>query len=506
MSEHPRTEPPRQVGRYVLFGEIASGGMAAVHYGLLNGPVGFRRTVAVKRLHENFARDPTFVTQFLDEARLAARIRHPNVVQTLDVVTANREVLLVMEYVDGETLADLRGVLDHRGERFPIDIAIGVLVGALHGLDAAHEARDENGVALNIVHRDVSPQNIMLGRDGVPRVLDFGVAKAAARFHSTQGETVKGKLKYMAPEQVTAGQLDRRTDVFAAGIVLWETLTGQALFEVPDGGAAAIINRVVNSPIHPPGRYREGVPKELDAAVMKALERDPERRYQTALDFAEALERAIRIPTALVMGRWVVAKAGEILAERATMVASIEKHVAAPAAERFEVVSGLTGSAPGSSGGRTPANPMDRTVADGVPSPDSATGDGGEPSAAIRATQVRDRKRLVAVLLVLLVGAVLVVLVARSAETRVGARPGTSASPSVGALVQVRVDAGPPASERAPVSSVPPPGTQGGAATTAPSAASSVDAVPPRRSRKRPKCSPRWVDSEGIWHIRRECL
>jgi serine/threonine-protein kinase len=243
-----------------MFGVIASGGMAAVHYGLMNGPVGFRRTVAIKRLHEQFAEDPEFVSQFLDEARLAARIRHPNVVQTLDVVAQNRQLLLVMEYVDGETLGRLLAGTFKGGAKVPIEQAVGIVTGALHGLHAAHEASDEHGLPLRIVHRDVSPQNILVGRDGVARVLDFGVAKAAARVHSTQGAKIKGKLRYMSPEQVGGSGVDRRTDVFAAGVVLWESLAGRRLFDSKEG-AGAIINQVLTKRIPPPSQLRAELPR-----------------------------------------------------------------------------------------------------------------------------------------------------------------------------------------------------------------------------------------------------
>ncbi len=228
----PSLEQPTSIGRYVIFGQIAAGGMAAVHYGLLNGAAGFRKPVAIKRWHAGLAADQGFVEQFLDEAHLAARIRNPHVVQTLDVVSDENELLLVMEYVAGETVATLLRRLGSQGQRMPVHIAVGIVVGALRGLHAAHEAQDENGTPLEIVHRDVSPQNIIVGRDGVARVLDFGVAKAAARIDSTADGKIKGKLRYMSPEQFSGTFIDRRTDVFAAAIVLWEMLVGRRLFDV----------------------------------------------------------------------------------------------------------------------------------------------------------------------------------------------------------------------------------------------------------------------------------
>jgi len=198
----PSEKAVRVVGRYALYAEIAAGGMATVHFGRLLGPVGFSRTVAIKRLHPQFAKDPEFVSMFLDEARLAARIRHPNVVPTLDVVATQGELFLVMDYVQGESLSRLIRAARERGHRIPPRIVSSILTGALHGLHAAHEAKNERGEPLNIVHRDISPQNVLVGSDGVPRVLDFGVAKAAGRVQTTREGQLKGKLAYMAPEQI----------------------------------------------------------------------------------------------------------------------------------------------------------------------------------------------------------------------------------------------------------------------------------------------------------------
>src|SRR5262245_50982074 len=208
--------------------------MATVHFGRLLGPVGFSRTVAIKRLHAQYSSDPDFVSMFLDEARVAARIRHPNVVPTLDVVATGGELFLVMEYVPGESLARLTR---NRPERTSFRVISSVMAGVLHGLHAAHESADERGRPLGIVHRDVSPQNILVGSDGIAKILDFGVAKATGRLQTTRDGQIKGKLSYMPPEQLRGAPVSRTVDIYACGVILWELVTGQRLFQADNEGA-----------------------------------------------------------------------------------------------------------------------------------------------------------------------------------------------------------------------------------------------------------------------------
>jgi len=315
-------QPERIIGRYALYGALASGGMATVHLGRLLGPVGFSRTVAIKRLHEQFATDPEFVSSFLDEARLAARIQHPNVVPTLDVVATDGQLFLVMEYVQGESVSRLLKVTAAEGRTIPPRVVVGVLAGALHGLHSAHEAKNEKGEPLHIVHRDVSPQNILVGIDGVPRVLDFGVAKAVGRLQSTRTGQLKGKVAYMSPEQLRSEPVDRRTDVFAASVVLWETLVARRLFSGDSEGA--VLNKVLFGFIDPPSRRAPDISPELDAIVLRGLERDVDKRWQTARDMAVALEDCVAPATATQISAWVESLARDSLAERAGRVAEIE--------------------------------------------------------------------------------------------------------------------------------------------------------------------------------------
>jgi eukaryotic-like serine/threonine-protein kinase len=313
----------RRVGRYALYRSIGSGGMATVHLGRLIGTAGFSRVVAIKRLHPQYARSPEFRAAFLDEARLAARVRHPNVLPTVDVVAEQDELFLVMEYVPGESLSRLVSIARERSSRPPTAIAAGIMAGVLHGLHAVHEATSERGEPLGLVHRDVSPQNVLVGTDGVPRVLDFGVAKAAGRVQSTPGGELKGKLSYMPPEQILEGKVDRRTDTYAAAVVLWEALTSDTLFNGGDYGT--IVSTILRRVVEPPSRIAADVPPALDEIVMRGLDRDPTRRFATAREFALALEEKVGIATAGQVGPWVGELARGALARRAALLSELER-------------------------------------------------------------------------------------------------------------------------------------------------------------------------------------
>jgi serine/threonine-protein kinase len=316
----------RIVGRYALYDQIASGGMATVYIGRLLGQVGFARTVAIKRLHPHLATDPQFVAMLIDEARLAARIRHPNVVSTLDVVATGGELFIVMDYVQGESFSRLMRTARARGERVPPRIAAGIMIGVLNGLHAAHEAKAENGEPLHIVHRDVSPQNVMVGVDGVARVLDFGVAKAGGRIQETRASEVKGKIAYMSPEQLERAEVDRRCDIFSASVVLWEALTGKRLFHAE--GTAQLVVSVLNDRIQPARMVAPAISPELDAVLSKGLDRNRAARWQTAREMAIALEHAQAFASAREVGEWVECAAHESIEERARRLAEVESESA----------------------------------------------------------------------------------------------------------------------------------------------------------------------------------
>ncbi|XXY14879.1 protein kinase [Sorangium sp. So ce216] len=275
-------------GRYESLRAIASGGMATVYLGRAVGAGGFERLVALKMMHPHIAAEPEFVAMFLDEARLAARVRHPNVVATFDLV--EDPLFLVMEYIEGPSLHLLLRTCARAKRPVPLGIALRIFLDVLAGLHAAHELTGSDGEPLHLVHRDVSPQNVLVGIDGVARITDFGVARAETRLMSTQGNALKGKLAYMAPEQIRAQQVDRRSDVYSAGVVLWEMLTEERLFKADNDGA--LIAHILQGPPTGPRGVVPSVPAAIDRICLRALSTDPDDRFPTAAAFAEALEEA----------------------------------------------------------------------------------------------------------------------------------------------------------------------------------------------------------------------
>ena len=283
------TGPRRRLDRYELIAEIASGGMATVMLARLAGAGGFSRLFAIKLLHPHLASDPQFVDMLLDEARLAAQIHHANAVPIIDVCQSSLGLYLVMDYIEGFSFSRILGTpLLTPAER--IRVGVQALLGVLAGLDAAHNLTDDRGHAIGLVHRDVSPQNVLIGLDGAGRIADFGIAHAGTRITQTQPGTVKGKVAYMAPEQATGGALDRRADVFAVGVMLWECLTGKRLFKAPN--EAATLLKLLEDPIRPPSTIQPVAPVELDVICARALARPPEQRYPSAHDMAADLARA----------------------------------------------------------------------------------------------------------------------------------------------------------------------------------------------------------------------
>jgi serine/threonine-protein kinase len=346
--------------RYVLHDPIGSGGMATVHIGQLHAPLGFTRTVAIKRLHPALSHQPEFAAMLVDEARITARVRHLNVIPTLDVFLENGECMLVMEYVEGESLGKLLRSASQAQTPAPVGVVSAVLAGVLHGLHAAHVAKSGSGEPLNIIHRDVSPQNILVGSDGIARVFDFGVAKALGRLQQTRAGEFKGKLPYLAPEQFGEGAPDRRVDVYAASVTLWEALTTRRLF---DGGSEEeVFGKILQSRVPAPSELRPGLPPALDELVLRGLSRAPAARFGSAEEMALALERAAPPATAREVSAWLYSLASEALAKRALLVTEMDGQGAsvpapvAPASPARSRPGWPSGSSP-SVGSATPPSP-----------------------------------------------------------------------------------------------------------------------------------------------------
>lgn len=278
-----------RLGRYQVIGRIAQGGMAEVLLAKLVGPQGFERPIVIKRMLPQLATDRTFVEMFLDEAKLVAGIRHPNVVQ-VNELSEDGEFFLVMEYLAGESAASLMKRLAMRKKRVPFAVCAYIVAEAAAGLHAAHELRGSDGQLRNVVHRDISPQNLFVTYDGAIKVIDFGIAKATDRMTKTEAGQLKGKFAYMAPESCRGGRIDRRTDLFSLATVLYEISTGTRLFVRSTD--MKTLEAVCYEPIRPPSAVVKDYPKELEAVVMKGLERDPAARYQTAADMRRDLVRA----------------------------------------------------------------------------------------------------------------------------------------------------------------------------------------------------------------------
>jgi serine/threonine-protein kinase len=320
---------------YALYDEIARGGMATIRLARELGPEGDARVVAVKELHPQFAHDQDFAAMFRDEMRVSARVNHPNVVPILDLVSdlvsGGGQAMLVMEYVHGESVAQLQ-TLTRRP--FPPAIAATIIVGVLHGLHAAHETKGADGESLRIIHRDVTPQNVVVGIDGRPRLLDFGVARATGRSQTTRAGQIKGKLSYVSPEQLQGRSLDRRVDIYSASVMLWEMLAGRRLFSSRD--RQVLEHLILSGPVPPPSTINPMVTPALDQIVLRGLHRDPEQRFATALEVAAAIEELGGILSAAELGAWVEQTWGDGAKARARLVREIETNAAAdPAAMVF---------------------------------------------------------------------------------------------------------------------------------------------------------------------------
>ena len=281
-------------GKYQLVSLAGAGGMAEVFYGITHGAEGFRRPVAVKRILEHLSEDPSFVAMFVEEARVTAALTHPNIVQIHDFeVDESGAFFLVMEWVDGLNLWHWQRAYHLAGEETPWHLVAAAGIEVLKALHGAHEHTDRLGRKVPVFHRDVTPQNILIGTNGVVKLTDFGLARAMDRARMTQPEMLKGKLSYVSPELITGGDPSAQSDLFGVGIVLWETLAGRKLF---DGeGPLQILSKVKEAEVPVLSELRPDIPRSLNDAIHRALEKDPKARFKSARSMVRALANILRM-------------------------------------------------------------------------------------------------------------------------------------------------------------------------------------------------------------------
>jgi serine/threonine-protein kinase len=281
-----------QFGRYLLLKKIATGGMAELFLGKQVGIEGFEKPVVIKQILPHLSENEEFITMFLDEARVAARLNHPRVVQIYDLGKEGPSYFIAMEYVRGQDLRKIIKRAQSLREGVPLGVSLHILVGVLEGLDHAHRQTDPAGRPIHLVHRDVSPQNILVSYEGDVKLVDFGIAKASTQIYQTRAGILKGKYAYMSPEQAQGLAVDRRSDVFAVGILLYELTTGRRLFR--QANEIETLKKVIECSVAPPSSVEPDYPRDLEEIALRALERDPGRRFQDAREMQVSLESFLR--------------------------------------------------------------------------------------------------------------------------------------------------------------------------------------------------------------------
>ncbi|MBW2213288.1 MAG: serine/threonine protein kinase [Deltaproteobacteria bacterium] len=304
----PTLDLPRPFGPYTLLRRLAAGGMAEVYLGRTAGSAGFEKLVAIKRIHPHHADDGGFRSMLLDEAKLSVGLNHRNIVQTLDLGCVEGAYVLVMEHVEGYDAHHVLDVLRRADRKLPVDLAAHVMAEVCRGLDYAHRHRNERGEPTGIVHRDVSPQNVLLSFAGEVKIADFGVAKANSRRSDPESGVIKGKYFYMSPEQARAEPLDHRSDIFSAGVVLWELLVGERLHQGIH--IQPLLEAVRRADVPAPSSRRNEVPGALDSIVARATAANPAERYADAGAMADALTAYLASRRSIHASR----KIGELLA------------------------------------------------------------------------------------------------------------------------------------------------------------------------------------------------
>ncbi len=502
-------ERPLIIGRYTLAAPVGAGGMATIYLGRQVGAAGFSRVIAVKRLHPHYANEPEFIAMFLDEARLAARVRHPYVVETLDVVHEGGETVIVLEYIDGESLAGLARALHAAGERMPLAIAARIIMEVCLGLHAAHEAKGADGAPLGIVHRDVSPANVLVGTDGSSRVTDFGIALASNRLSHTKSGQVKGKPAYMAPEQLAGRPLTRASDIYSAGVMLWELCAGRRAYEAPNEGA--LYAQVLAGQIPRLEDVAPWVPDELVRVIDRAFERDPARRFGSALEMAFAIERALPIASPAGVAAFVEQRAAGALAKRRRIAATLDQGIAP--------LPSSPAPAPGSAPVPVPAEPTSAPSRPPLMRDDTQrrithtlTSQGPTPPA-------RNRFSALGLVLAVIGGALLsggAVWLATRQSSQPNAVGRVTAIAALPSIVIIPAPETPTASATAEASSLAPaPSESALSSSDVPSSsAAPSDRMLPRRpgsspssASPSPRCDPPYfIDAQGIQRVKRDCF
>ena len=467
---------------YEIIARLKAGGMATLFLARRVGAAGFSRHVAIKVVHPHLAEDQGFIRMFIDEALLSARIQHPNVVHVEELGEDHGTYFLAMEYVHGSALSTLLGSLAKLERRLAPDLAVWIAMRLADGLHAAHELRGDAGEPLGVVHRDVSPQNVILSMTGHVKLIDFGIAKAASSSgKKTETGSLKGKLRYMAPEQAYGHAVDRRTDVYALGIVLWEMLTMHRMFT--GANDLQILDQVRAPKIAPPSQLAPGISPALDRVVLAALAPDPSQRPQTAQDFRRMLGDALPAANNVDAGRvaeGLEAVLGELLVARRSALPESLSGVSLPKTEavpeersmkRGNALRTMTVSAPGvqyHADGEDSVGPNAFQEA----SAPRRTGSFASPPAATPAAPAMGRDRMIAIA----AGAIALVTIGILAGVLIAGRGGDAAPPPTVAAV---VATPPPSTSIAASPPVPPPLT----AVTVPSTPEPVPAtavaVPP---------------------------
>ncbi|MBW2264483.1 MAG: serine/threonine protein kinase, partial [Deltaproteobacteria bacterium] len=311
-----------QFGKYLLLDRIAVGGMAEVHRAKSFGVEGFEKILAIKKILPHVAEDIEFVEMFINEAKIASQLTHSNITQIFDLGKIDGNLFIAMEYVWGKDLLQLINYFRRRRESMPGPMAVYIATRVCEGIDYAYHKRGAHGKPLKIIHRDVSPQNILISYDGEVKIIDFGIAKATLHHSETQAGLLKGKFSYMSPEQVQGFPIDHRSDIFAIGTCLFEMLTSQSLFRGENDFIT--LERVRKAEVPNPTDINPKIPKSLEKIVMKALALEPKDRWQRAADFQDALQRFLitspPIYTAKRLADWVkLTFAGDIDADKGRM-------------------------------------------------------------------------------------------------------------------------------------------------------------------------------------------